>query len=588
MYQVKIQDREYKKIILENQEKTLELSIEEFKNFNKFKFFHDDIINYDETTKIINNIVETKMKYKKIIGILEINKKMIYGLNNKKNPYFLFTPLLNCYPKFYVCINDKKMKNTNGRFYITIKYNIWNKKLPYGILNKFIGKVGEKKNEIEKLLNYYEIDTKKYKLQKNFKVSQKSKIYDYIEKNDLDDYIDLKNQNTISIDPKGSKDIDDALSIEYLPDNKYKVGIHIADVSFWYNKFNLKYFLKNRFSTVYLKDKKFNLYPTILSDYLMSLIKGEDRLSLSLFIIFDKDSKVIDYDFKNTILNINRNFCYKKVDNILKDKKLYKNNKDLFELFNISKRLKYNEEFDSHNMIENYMILANQITAEYLINNDKNPILRYHKSPDYKIPLEKIENNELKKFMKIFQLKSAEYKVYEKNENFNYYHYGLDLKHYTHYTSPIRRFTDLVIHFKIKEVLYNKKEEISYDINKLNEVNKNLRKMDREMKQLEILENVQSNQIFNSYLIDYKENYLFFYIPEIKYFFKKKIYNNDDILINIDFIINQENINIINTKNNKKIILEKYFSYKISINKISNMNEYNYTLVDKKFIEILN
>ena len=588
MYQVKIQDREYKKIILENQEKTLELSIEEFKNFNKFKFFHDDIINYDETTKIINNIVETKMKYKKIIGILEINKKMIYGLNNKKNPYFLFTPLLNCYPKFYVCINDKKMKNTNGRFYITIKYNIWNKKLPYGILNKFIGKVGEKKNEIEKLLNYYEIDTKKYKLQKNFKVSQKSKIYDYIEKNDLDDYIDLKNQNTISIDPKGSKDIDDALSIEYLPDNKYKVGIHIADVSFWYNKFNLKYFLKNRFSTVYLKDKKFNLYPTILSDYLMSLIKGEDRLSLSLFIIFDKDSKVIDYDFKNTILNINRNFCYKKVDNILKDKKLYKNNKDLFELFNISKRLKYNEEFDSHNMIENYMILANQITAEYLINNDKNPILRYHKSPDYKIPLEKIENNELKKFMKIFQLKSAEYKVYEKNENFNYYHYGLDLKHYTHYTSPIRRFTDLVIHFKIKEVLYNKKEEISYDINKLNEVNKNLRKMDREMKQLEILENVQSNQIFNSYLIDYKENYLFFYIPEIKFFFKKKIYNNDDILINIDFIINQENINIINTKNNKKIILEKYFSYKISINKISNMNEYNYTLVDKKFIEILN
>ena len=157
MYQVKIQDREYKKIILKNQEKTLELSIEEFKNFNKIKFFHDDIINYDETTKIINNIVETKMKYKKIIGILEINKKMIYGLNNKKNPYFLFTPLLNCYPKFYVCINDKKMKNTNGRFYITIKYNIWNKKLPYGILNKFIGKVGEKKNEIEKLLNYYEI-----------------------------------------------------------------------------------------------------------------------------------------------------------------------------------------------------------------------------------------------------------------------------------------------------------------------------------------------------------------------------------------------------------------------------------------------
>lgn len=588
-YQVKIQDKEYKKIILKNQEKTLELSIEEFKNFNKIKFFHDDIINYDETTKIINNIVETKMKYKKIIGILEINKKMIYGLNSKKNPYFLFTPLLKCYPKFYVCINDKKMKNTNGKFYITIKYNIWNKKLPYGVLNKFIGKVGEKENEIEKLLNYYEIDTKKYKLHKKYKVSQKSKIYDYIENNELKEYIDMRNQNTISIDPKGSKDIDDALSIEYLEDQKYKVGIHISDVSFWYNKFDLKYFLRNnRYSTVYLKDKKFNLYPTILSDFLMSLIKGKDRLSLSLFIIFDKDSKVIEYYFKNTILNINRNFCYKKVDNILKDEKLYKNNKDLFELFNISKKLKYNEEFDSHNMIENYMILANQITAEYLIKNNKKPILRYHKSPDYKIPFEKIENNELKNFIKIFQLKSAEYKVYKNDEEFNYYHYGLDLKYYTHYTSPIRRFTDLVIHFKIKETLYQQKKEITYDINELNKVNKNLRKMDREMRQLEILDNIKKDTIFNSYLIDYKDNILYFYIPEIKYFFKKIIYDNDDILINIDFILNNDHISIINVKNDKSIILQKYFSYKISINKISNMNEYNYRLINKNFLEILN
>jgi len=238
-------------------------------------------------------------------------------------------------------------------------------------------------------------------------------------------------------------------------------------------------------------------------------------------------------------------------------------------------------------MIENYMILANQITAEYLIKNNKNPILRYHKSPDYKIPLEKIENNELKSFMRIFQLKSAEYKVYKNDEEFNYYHYGLDLKYYTHYTSPIRRFTDLVIHFKIKEILYEQKEEISYDINELNKVNKNLRKMDREMKQLEILDNIE-NRIFNSYLIDYKDNILYFYIPEIKYFFKKIIYDNNDILININFVQNNENITILNLKNQKSIILKKYFSYKISINKISNMNEYNYRLINKNFLEILN
>ena len=107
------------------------------------------------------------------------------------------------------------------------------------------------------------------------------------------------------------------------------------------------------------------------------------------------------------------------------------------------------------------------------------------------------------------------------------------------------------------------------------------------MKQLEILDNIE-NRIFNSYLIDYKDNILYFYIPEIKYFFKKLIYDNDDILININFILNNENISIINVKNDKSIILEKYFSYKISINKISNMNEYNYRLINKNFLEILN
>ena len=81
---------------------------------------------------------------------------------------------------------------------------------------------------------------------------------------------------------------------------------------------------------------------------------------------------------------------------------------------------------------------------------------------------------------------------------------------------------------------------------------------------------------------------MYFYIPEIKYFFKKIIYDNDDILININFILNNENISIINVKNDKSIILEKYFSYKISINKISNMNEYNYRLINKNFLEILN
>jgi exoribonuclease R len=588
-YQVSILDREYKNIQLKNDIEELKLSIDDFNNFKEIPFFNNDIINYSKIDKTIISINQNNIKNKKIVGILQINKQMIYGFNNKKNPYFLFTPLSKSLPKFYVCINDKKLKNTIGDYYITIKFNLWNKKIPYGVLDHFIGKVGLKNNEIKKLLYFYDIDTRKYKLNKKYNVSQKSKIYDFINDSDLDNYLDFTNINTISIDPKDSRDIDDALSIEYLDNENKRVGIHIADVSFWYSKFNLGYYLKNnRYSTVYLNDTKFNLYPNILSDFLMSLIKGKDRLSLSLFIIFDKDDNITDYYFKNTIVNINRNFCYKKINNILKDVNLYDRNKDIFELFELSKKLKINknlEDFDSHNMIENFMILSNQLTAEFLIKNKKNPILRYHVNPDFKIPIHNIKNNELKNFLKIYQSKAAEYKLYN-DEEFNYYHYGLDLKYYTHYTSPIRRFPDLIIHMKIKDVLYEDYQiDIKYDINELNKVNKNLKKMDRQMKEIEIFNNIQ-NKTFTSYLINYKKNFLYFYIPEIKFFFKKKIFDNEDLLLNIKFQINDTHFHIINIKNNKNMKFEKYYTYKLSFNKINNSNEYNIIIYNKNFLEL--
>lgn len=574
-YTVKI-DNNYQTIEFINENETLSIDINIIK---KYKFYHNDIISYNKQTEHIE-IIKSDISRKNIIGILNINPKMIYSFNSKKNPYYLFKPLKKCYPNFYVAINDKNLKNKKGKYYITIKLNEWKKKIPTGLMKKFIGTIGDKKSEIEKLLYYYDIDTRLYKLKE--KLKQSTSIYDIFNTKDLENIkkVDL---NIFSVDPSGSRDIDDALSIQYKDDNKI-IGVHIADVSSWFFKFKLEYFIRdNRFFTVYLKDKKFNLFPNILSDNLMSLIHKKDRLALSLYITFDKNDKIIDYKFENNIINVKKNFSYKNFDKIIHK---HNNFKDIFEL---SKKLKLGNKtdiFDSHNMIENYMILANKLTAEYLIENNKNPILRAHKETKYNIDFSDIKDNKLKNFLKIFQTKSAEYVYYDKDKNFNYFHYGLNLNLYAHFTSPIRRVVDIVNHIKIKECIFNKYETYNININKVNVVNKNLRKLDRELNEIENINSILDKKL-NAYLVDYKDNYLYLYIPEINYFFRRKIYSTEDILKNIKFESLKNHFIIQNKNTNNFIKLKKFFSYEIVIKKLLNSNEFYYNLINIDFLKII-
>lgn len=546
----------------------------------KYKFFNNDIINYNIDTNHID-IIHSNIKKTKIVGILNINRKLIYGFNSKKNPYYLFKPLNKCFPNFYVAVNDKNLKNKNGKYYIVVKFNEWSKKIPSATIFKYIGPVGDKKCEIEKLLYFYDIDTRLYKLKQ--KINQSSSIYDVFDSNDLKNIKDMKHLNVFSIDPLGSRDIDDALSIQYKDDLKI-IGIHIADVSTWFFKFKLDHFIKhNRFFTVYLNDKKFNLFPNILSDNLMSLIHKKDRLSLSLYITFDKNNNILDFYFQNDIINVQKNFSYEKFNNI------FKKHTHFNDLFELSKSLKFsqiNSDFDSHNMIENYMILANKLTAEYLINNNKNPILRSHSETKYNIDFSSIENHKLKNFLKIFQTKSAEYIQYNDKSTFNYFHFGLNINYYAHFTSPIRRVIDIINHIKIKQTLSLNHVPFDIDINKVNSVNKNLRKLDRQLNQIDKIDSIIDKNLI-CYLVDYKINHLYFYVPSINYYFKKIIYKNDDVLKNLQFQCNDSKFTIINKNTNQFIKLNKFFSYNIIIKKLLHSNDFYYNLINIDFQKII-
>ena len=440
-----------------------------------------------------------------------------------------------------------------------------------------MGEVGKEEVEYEKILNHNKINQRKLNLNKKYKINQKTTISDIKNEKDLKTYKNMKDTFTVAIDPKGCIDIDDALSYENI-NNEHIVGIHIADVSAWIEQLDLYRFMSKRYFTVYCPDTKYNIFPNILSDNLFSLRRNKDRLALSLLLTLDNEYNIIKTEFQKTIVNVNVATSYEKANNLLNSK-----HKELTKLFNISKHLMNKEEeedYDTHNMIQNYMLYANNKVAEHLIKNDKKPILRIHNEPKFQIKLEdiNIDNKETLDFLKYYQFENAIYKKYDTDSI--YYHYGLDIKYYTHFTSPIRRIVDVITHLLLKEVIDNKESEellkIEIDCEKINEENKRNKKMSRDMEKVKILCNIEEKE-YESYIVDLNENELSIYIPELKHLYRKKLFNKKLLdLLTIELTDNK----LILKTNKKEITYMKY--EKISIKLYKNLNNLEVKLMNEE------
>ena len=503
---------------------------------------HKDIV-YVKDNKVIN-IKERNMS--KIAGILYLNKNTKYGFNSKNMPYYVFKPLNKKYPKFLVA---SSIKNTSKN-YIVISFHKWpvDSKYPYGKCEKIIGPIGNYENECEILLYKHNLVFPKFKIHKS----------NIIQHQQFNSNLLACDYQVFSIDPSGCKDIDDAISFHSQSDY-IEIGVHITDVSYYIN--DLQHLLKNLTTSVYCLHKQINMIPDIYATDICSLLENTYRKCVSVVYRFSHNYELLDFDIKLTNVYVMKNLSYDEAELYIKNK--HKSSKDYTYLLDLwSFMTNYDTNItDTHILIEKLMVLTNHKIAEILYNYDKNnTILRTHnhinsrdniEDEDTKNSCDSHDDIKLRNFLKLKTYQSA---IYEKNVD-TPCHYGLDLKLYTHFTSPIRRLSDIITHINIKKYLEHESllEIQDIEMSHINNVNKSTKKLDFDYKIIELLYKFEKNTMYKceAYIVDFNKNKFKIYIPEFNIEYKIKYYN--DSLDNLYTILDANDYLEIIYENEKKI-----------------------------------
>jgi len=338
--------------------------------------------------------------------------------------------------------------------------------------------------------------------------------------------VNLKELDFVTIDGEDAKDFDDAVYCEK-SENNWKLFVAIADVAHYVEEnSNIDKEAKKRGTSVYFPGYVIPMLPEILSNNLCSLRPNEDKFTIVSEILIGNDGQIISYKFYNALIQSSARLTYSQVDEFLKNsdaikgKNVVKNIKNLFELYKVLKKsrekrnavnfdtqefsfvigknnevegIKNNVRLESQKLIEECMIAANVASSLFIKNNKFHSLYRVHDEPTiekvedassslhnlgYSLNKTKIPNTE--EVNKIIELSKknlddhlvtsillramarAEYTPK------NIGHFGLSLKSYNHFTSPIRRYPDLIVHRVIKNIIEQK--EMQYDFSKLEKI----------------------------------------------------------------------------------------------------------------------
>lgn len=440
-----------------------------------------------------------------VIEILEhANETFVGVLKVSKNYAFLLTETSTLANDIFIP-KDKLKGGKNGDKAI-VRITEWPEeaKNPFGEVIDILGKAGDNTTEMHAILAEYGLPYVYPQAVEAAaeKLSADITPEDYAEREDFRDVV------TFTIDPKDAKDFDDTLSIRTLKPGLWEVGVHIADVSHYVKEGSIidKEAAK-RATSVYLVDRTIPMLPERLCNFICSLRPDEDKLAYSVIFEMNEKAEVKNYRIRHTVIKSNRRFTYEEAQQIietgegdykeevlqlnrlaqiLREKRMAAGSINFdrcevkFEIDETGKPLSvyFKVSKEANKLIEEFMLLANKTVAEYVgkvPKNKKPKVLPYriHDLPDpdkldnlnqfiarfgYKIRtggskaevsksinhlLGEIEGKKEQNLIETVSLRAmqkARYSIY------NIGHYGLAFDYYTHFTSPIRRYPDLMVH----------------------------------------------------------------------------------------------------------------------------------------------
>lgn len=467
--------------------------------------FPEDIL--DNNVSVIESPYQKKIN---IPGVLVLRGKT-YGpvtKNSKTSKYYYkCVPYDKRLPNILVPYRDKSTGFSKHKvnLYVLFKIDKWTDKHPVGTLTNVLGSV----DKIE-CFNDYQVYARNLMVSIQGFNKEVSKVLlpslpDNIQ-NDIPILEDRRERNIYSIDPEGTKDIDDAIGIHRHQDT-YTISIYIANVPYWLDKLELWGHLTDRVSTIYLPNKTIHMLPTKLSEDLLSLLQDKDRVAFVMDIVISDDA-VLDITFSAAKIKVTKNFAYE-------DNELLKN-KDYRQILSITKRLVDNKKniayvdqiADSHDVVEYYMLMMNHASAKYLWNIKKG-IYRTVKNSTQQTK-SRPPPTELKSLINIWKNTTSQYTMYQDHTGHTMVAGGIDK--YLQITSPIRRLCDIV---NMTELLISIGKinttpaltqtifHIVKNIDYINQTSKNIRKVQTECKLLNYcLDMGGDNNVVEGYIID--------------------------------------------------------------------------------------
>ena len=457
------------------------------------------------------------------VGTLEIHEKFAFLIpDNLKAGTDIYIP-------------KEKLNGGKQGDKALVKITVWPKtsKNPYGEVVELLGKSGSNDTEMISILCNHGID---YKFPQEV-LAEAEIIGLELDQEEVANRRDFRNVTTFTIDPVDAKDFDDALSFKELENGHLEIGVHIADVSNYVRPGSaMDVEALKRSNSVYLVDRVIPMLPEQLSNMACSLRPNEDKFSFSAVFEMDEEGKVYNQWFGKTVIHSDRRFSYEEAQEIIEGKEGdFK--KEILILDKIAKilrkaRLKHgalnieSEEMrfkldekghpeevviktskDANKLIEEFMLLANRKVATFVSEpkkgRDQIPfIYRVHDKPSlekiavfnifidkfgYKLDFSNpdqiassinklLEDIRLKNEYSLIQTMAIRSMAKATYETANIGHYGLAFDYYSHFTSPIRRYADLIVHRILLEELTTKKHRYGKD---LDEVCKRISRMER-------------------------------------------------------------------------------------------------------------